>query len=208
MEPIVSGLRQLARETGAAVLLVHHRGKGESEYRGSSVILDQSDLLFTLGRVSGDPEGRHRRKITTSKCRIAEEPGPRWVAIEADRARGLVYVNATDPYEDEDGGLPRDRLRDDVLAALDSVPRSARSIAKAIGRKPNDSTVPRVLRDLDTDGFAQYRSGGWVRHATNPLGSGARGAPPEKPVAMREKGCATPVAHVAHLEATGGGSGS
>jgi hypothetical protein len=44
-------LKLLARETGAAVILVHHRGRSESsEFRGSSVILDQTDLLFTIAR--------------------------------------------------------------------------------------------------------------------------------------------------------------
>ena len=98
MEPIVTRLKELARETGAAVVLIHHRGKSEvNDYRGSSVILDQTDMLFTLGRVPGDPEGRHRRKVTTIKCRIDEEPEPRWARIEADRARRLVTVDEASP---------------------------------------------------------------------------------------------------------------
>jgi hypothetical protein len=113
MEPIITALKQLARETGAAVILIHHRGKDPaSEGRGSSVILDQTDLYFILGRVAGDPEGRHRRRIKTRKCRIDEEPAPRWVAIEADRPRGLVYVNEAEPYEDEATSKPRDQHRD------------------------------------------------------------------------------------------------
>lgn len=188
MEPIVTRLKQLARDTGCAIILVHHRGKSESsDYRGSSVILDQGDLLFTLGRVSGDPEGRHRRKLTTVKCRIDEEPAPRWVAIQADRDRGLVFVDAAEPYESE-SARPRDRLRDDVLASLGGIGRSARSIAKALGRQPNDGTIPRILHDLEEDGCATRGANGWVRQAIAPLGSGAGGAPADKPVSTGDKG--------------------
>jgi len=196
MEPIVTKLKQLARDTGCAIVLVHHRGKAEgSEYRGSSVILDQADLLFTLGRVAGDPEGRHRRKITTVKCRLDEEPAPRWVAITADRSRGLVTVDEAEPYEADEGARPRDRLRDDVLATLGGIGRSARSIANALGRKPNDGTVPRILTDLEDDGLASRGPDGWVRHATAHLGSGAGGAPPETPVSTGEQAAPPHVAH-------------
>jgi len=161
MEPIVTKLKQLARDTGCAVVLVHHRGKAEgSDYRGSSVILDQADLLFTLGRVAGDPEGRHRRKITTVKCRIDEEPAPRWVAIEVDRARGLVFVNRAEPYE-PDSSRARDTLRDDVLAKLTGISQPAARIAVALGRAKNDGTVRRVLDDLRSDGRAEKRHDGW-----------------------------------------------
>ena len=35
LEPIVTALKMLARDTGAAVILIHHRGKNEgSDYRG------------------------------------------------------------------------------------------------------------------------------------------------------------------------------
>jgi hypothetical protein len=165
MEPIVTRLKQLARETGVAVVLVHHRGKGESsDYRGSSVILDQTDMLFTLGRVSGDPEGRHRRKLTTVKCRIDEEPAPRWLAIHADRSRGLVTVDEAEPFDadaDADAGRPRDRLRDDILEMLAGISQSAARIATALGRAKNDGTVRRVLEDLRADGLAEKRPDGW-----------------------------------------------
>jgi AAA domain len=179
MEPIVTALKLFARETGAAVILVHHRGKNEaSDYRGSSVILDQTDLLFTLGRVSGDPEGRRRRKITTIKCRIEEEPEPRWVRIEVDREHGRVYVNATDAYE-EDGGRPRDEWRDKVLGQLTGIQQPAARIATALGRGKTDGTIRRVLEDLERDGLVVRGPGGWGVATTIPLGVGNPGNPPE-----------------------------
>lgn len=183
MEPIITRLKQLSRDTGAGVLLVHHRGKAEaSEYRGSSVIRDQTDMLFTLARVAGDPEGRTRRKITAVKCRIDEEPEPRWVAIEADRPRGLVFVNETEAYEPEGSGTPgRDALRDDVLATLGSVSQSQARIATAVGRAKSDGTVRRLLSDLEADGLAEHRADGWGLPTRTPQGVGNPGNPPKTP---------------------------
>jgi hypothetical protein len=162
MEPIITALKLLARDTGAAIVLVHHRGRSEfSDFRGSSVILDQTDLLFTLGRVTADPDGRHRRKIATVKCRIDEEPAPRWVSINADR--GLVTIDAAEPFEGGEQERPRDALRDDVLEVLGGIPRSARSVARAVGRRDDDSTVKRVLADLAEEGLARKCDDGWSR---------------------------------------------
>ncbi len=164
MEPIITRLKQLARDTGAAVVLIHHRGKSEvNDYRGSSVILDQADMLYTLGRVPGDPEGRHRRKLTTIKCRIDEEPEPRWARIEADRARGLVTVDEADPYESEGGGRPRDGLREQVLGQLTVTPQPRARIAAGLGRDKSDQTVRRLLDDLEAEGLADRRRDGWAR---------------------------------------------
>jgi hypothetical protein len=164
MEPIITALKLLARDTGAAIVLVHHRGRSEfSDFRGSSVILDQTDLLFTLGRVTGDPDGRHRRKISTVKCRIDEEPAPRWVSINADRARGLVTIDTAEPFDAGEQERPRDALRARVLELLGGIPRSARSIAKGVGRQPDDSTVKRVLADLEGEGLAARGDDGWTR---------------------------------------------
>jgi hypothetical protein len=151
MEPIITALKQLARETGAAIILVHHRGKSDTnEYRGSSVILDQTDMLFTLGKVTGDPE-KYRRKIETVGCRIAEEPDPRWVNIEPDEPRGLVYINAAEPFG---GEKPRDSLRGDILKVLAPGGLSGAAVAKALGRDKTDGTVRRILSDLEAEGFA------------------------------------------------------
>lgn len=178
MEPIVTALKQLARDTGAAVLLVHHRGKSvESDYRGTSVIGDQTDLMFRLERMAGDPDGRTRRKITTLKCRIEEEPEPRWVQITTDRAQGLVYVDAAEPFEEEHG-RPRDAHRDDVLDVLGGIGRSERNIAKATGLAR--STVQRLLADLQEDSLVERTPDGWrVAQPTDPVGSGPPGPPPE-----------------------------
>jgi AAA domain-containing protein len=179
MEPIITAFKQLARDTGAAIILVHHRGKSETnEYRGTSVILDQTDMLFRLGRVNGDPD-KHRRKLETVGCRIAEEPDPRWLTIEADRTRGLVFVNEAEPFEQEDRERRRDTLREDILRALDGERMTGAAIAKALGRDKTDGTIRRVLRDLEGEGLIDRDSGGlWGRVANaDPLGFGNLAAP-------------------------------
>jgi hypothetical protein len=170
LEPIITDLKLLARETGVAVLLVHHRGKADaSEYRGSSVILDQTDMLYTLGRVVGDQDGKHRRKITTIKCRIDEEPEPRWLRIEADRSLGLVYVNEAEPcdVDDEVDHRPapvRERLADQIEQALEiDVPARLTDICLLVGRKPKDGSVRNALQALVGAGRIRRTEGGWCR---------------------------------------------
>lgn len=197
MEPIITALKQLARDTGAAILLIHHRGRSAlSEFRGSSVILDQTDLLFTLDRVQGDPERRTRRKITTVKCRIEEEPEPRWVAILADRGRGLVNVDEAPAFESEEPVRPRDTLRVDVLELLGGIARSGRNIAKTLG-KP-EPTIRRVLRDLQEERLAEHRGDGWVRQGITRVGGDAPDAPPENLLFTGDQGASPPVTHLTH----------
>ena len=72
------------------------------------MILDQTDLLFTLERVEGDPEAPTRRKLWTVGCRIDEEPEPRWLAIKP----GLnlrVRVEQAEPCEGDGPGRPKER---------------------------------------------------------------------------------------------------
>lgn len=177
MEPIVTALKLLARDTGAAIVLIHHRGKSDiNQYRGSSVILDQTDMMFSLGRVEGDPELRCRRKITTVKCRIDEEPEARWVEIVADRERGLVTVDEADSYEPDSEPRPRDQIRTRVAGLLTDEPRSGRSIARQA--EESEATTRRVLHDLEADGEARKTEAGWVRHQISPRGGDAVTHPP------------------------------
>ena len=44
----MGNFRNLARDTGAAVVLIHHKGEGEKFYRGTTAIKDGSDALFGL----------------------------------------------------------------------------------------------------------------------------------------------------------------
>jgi len=167
MEPLVTAVKMLARDTGAAVLLIHHRGKSESsDYRGSSVIRDQADALFTLSRIAGDPDGRARRRIASVKVRIDEEPAPRWIKIEADRSRGLVHVELAEPFHAQ-GERPRDHLRDEVLRVIGRGRMPRAQICRALGQDKDNATIRRVLGDLGTEGMLDRTAEGWG--VTQPL---------------------------------------
>jgi RecA-family ATPase len=72
MAPVVIGAKQLARDSGAAVVLIHHRGNDRMrDFRGSTATRDQTVLLFVLERDERDPERKWRRKLRCAKCRIA-----------------------------------------------------------------------------------------------------------------------------------------
>jgi hypothetical protein len=175
----MSALRRLARETGAAIVLVHHRGRDEtSSYRGSSAIRDGTDILFKFGRVKEDPEARHRRLLETVKCRIDEEPETRWLAIEPDRAAGLVFIDAVEPYEGGTAGATvRADLADQLLDVLGEEPQTMASLAREVGRDPKDGTVRRALTALAEGGRAARTESGWRRVPVPPAKGLAPGTP-------------------------------
>ncbi|MEA2621641.1 MAG: putative primase/helicase [Chloroflexota bacterium] len=180
MAPVMTAIRHVARETGAAVVVVHHRGKGEnaSDYRGSSVIRDQADMLFVLGRNKSDPQARTRRSVKTSKCRIDFEPDTRWLSVETDDETGAVSIEGADPF---DGGPGEGRtskrhlLADELRPHLTTQPRTRADLARAVSRRENDSQVGRALDLLAEQGLAVRTSaGGWVvvSQPANPQGHG------------------------------------
>jgi hypothetical protein len=58
---VLDPLRNLVRRFDVGALLLHHSGKGNGGYRGSSAIGASAELGFTLARDPGDPESRRGR---------------------------------------------------------------------------------------------------------------------------------------------------
>jgi len=164
MEPVMTAFKEFARRTHTGVLLIHHRGRSdESEFRGSSVILDQTDLLLTMSRAKGDPLASVRRRISTVKCRIDKEPPERWISINADESTGRISIDAAEPYE-ATKDRPRDAWRDAVLEALTDAPQSGRALHNVVGH--NETAVQRLLKDLAAEGLAKNNGKGWIRSTT------------------------------------------
>jgi archaellum biogenesis ATPase FlaH len=166
MAPVMTAVRRLARGTQAAIVVVHHRGKGDkaSDYRGSSVIRDQADMLFVLGRSKSDHQARTRRYLKTSKCRIDYEPDTRWLNLDADQATGPVSISAADGFQDDGqaaGGSKRHALADLLREHLAPEQRSRADLARSVSRDPNDSQVLRALQLLQDEGFAEQGGCGW-----------------------------------------------
>jgi hypothetical protein len=161
--PVEAALRpvsRLAQDKSIPVLLLHHAGKQGAEYRGSTAIGAAVELGFTLSRREEDPEKRTRRRLACWKSRPAPEPEPRWISLES--RDGLILLGEAEPFEGE-VGRKRDELREDVLVTLTAISQSRARIARAVGRNPGDTTVLRVLQDLETEGLALQRGDGWVK---------------------------------------------
>jgi hypothetical protein len=154
MAPIMASIRHVARKTGAAVIAIHHRGKGDGDYRGSSAMRDQTDMMFVLERADRDPDARRRRALRCVKCRIAEEPATKWIVIS--RHRGELYLQEAAPYEPEESARPaRDELEEQLLGVIaDKGPVTRGELAEVLGRTRKDGTVRRALQELVEDGMA------------------------------------------------------
>jgi hypothetical protein len=163
MEPIMGTLRRIARSLRVAVLLIHHRGKGEPPYRGSSAIRDQTDLMFMLARERADPERATRRYIDTVKCRAAAEPPRRWLRIDTDED-GRMAVTATEGYAPSGGNPVREAVRDALDALLGADFQPAAWYAKQLGKHPENALIRELLSELKTAGVAHHdRRKGWRR---------------------------------------------
>ncbi len=178
MAALIADIGTMSRELNVAIVLIHHRSTkaGAATLRGSSSIEDQSDLVFTLERVSGDPD-RERRRLKAVKYRIDAEPPSIWLRM--GKVDGRFVVDDAEPHDADGPGRPRERdhHRDDVLAELGDKPRSARGIARSLDM--SDRTVRRILDDLAAPGLAINKPDGWVRHNPNPLRDRDSAAPPD-----------------------------
>jgi hypothetical protein len=157
--PVATTLRTIARETQAALMVLHHRPKHGPGYRGSSVLRDQVDALFVLGRDPQDPERRTRRYLhcdpaRDGKMRFDIEPPERWLSI--DLSDGLLTLTAAEPYGTGERTLTRaDDYAERILDALNGNRASRSEIARQIGTEPTDRTVGRALAALVTGGHLE-----------------------------------------------------
>lgn len=154
MGPIIVGAKNLARQSGAAVVLIVHRGHDHTrDFRGSTVIHDQADLLFVLERDKRDPEQQSRRRLRCSKCRIAEEPEDRWFTIR--RWHGQVTLSEAEPYDPKGAPAPkRTAAAEDAyeVAIAADPPMKRAAVLRALGKDPRDRTYRRALEGLVEDG--------------------------------------------------------
>lgn len=86
MAPLISGLANVARDTGAAVVLLHNKTNKRStpHGRGSSTIEDQADIVWSLDR------NRDARKLSNSKMRAGIERDPVPLTLALDPLRFVV----------------------------------------------------------------------------------------------------------------------
>ncbi len=171
MAALLRPLRQLAHQTGAAIVLVHHRNKHASDpaqaTRGSSAITGGVDVVVTLERTDEDDEGSLTpNQVLTLRTEGRYGPRQRLGA----RLGTDIRWHPTDAGGKDDLRTA-DRLRRHLAASSD--PLTAEELAVATRAAPR--TVQNALTALKNDGHVN-------RH-----GTGAKGDPYRYTAAQRDR---------------------
>jgi hypothetical protein len=137
MAPTVAAVAKLARDTGAAIVLIHHEGDSEKFFRGSSAIRDQADALFALLRDPDDEDAPRRLRCRGGKGNLRSAPEPPDVYLDISPEEG--GVKGSDPPEDPGPVVP---VREAVAALIEAgmSVKYKKEAAEKIGRKKDDST--------------------------------------------------------------------
>ncbi len=169
MAPAVAALAKLARDTDAAVMVIHHKGDSEKFFRGSSAIKDQCDALFALLR-DPDDENAPRRLRCRGKGKMRYAPEPADVYLDISPETG--GVDGSDPPESAGPVVSaREATATAIKAALPA--KTKTEIADKVGRALNDNSFRGAWSDLEDAGEITKVSGHWElgsRHQT--LGAG------------------------------------
>jgi AAA domain len=184
MAPVIADLANLARETNAALVLLHHQSSKPNAppSRGSSAIEDQADVVMRLKRYLG-----RRIKLWVGdggKFRIDDEPDPVWLDFQI--VGGLLTLGETEPIKDADEEpepTAQDRLvgqirllAPQVRADLDGGGWAPSRVAAAVGSKQDNRSFRAALKQLT-------EAGEWVAHGATrdrrvrPSDSGLRAHP-------------------------------
>jgi hypothetical protein len=170
MAPTVAGVAKLARDTDAAIVLVHHKGDGEKFFRGSSAIKDQADALFGMLPVNPDDDNDLRRKITCRGVRgkaprYAEAPPDLFVVIDYE-AGGVVSTDAPPPP------APTISVREALKLAIKvALPAKTKAdVAGKLDRRRDDKTFQAAWTELETAREIVENDGVWGVVVPQPLG--------------------------------------
>jgi hypothetical protein len=160
--PVMRELRELARTTGAAVVLIHHAAKGTGSYRDSTAIGAGVDLILEMtgDEATADRKVRARGRWPVGDYAVRYEAGRGYVTpdlaapppVGADVYRRIVAAGAS--------GISLGKLRESIGGARHSVDAAVREL-EAAGRIRRGG---RYARWLTTDP-AQTRLDGSLAEA-------------------------------------------
>ena len=183
MAPVVAFLANLARDTGAGILLLHHEGWQGGRVRGSSAILDQSDAAFSFAKLPADkdPTGELRRLTCRGeggKMRMDREPEDRYLRIPD---KGGI---ATADHPESKG----QQYRRAILAALPQKTKAA--AARTCGTTADNKTWGAAWAALEDAGYVLQTPDGWTATVTLTRGRRYDAAQPQPPRPTRACGSA------------------
>jgi len=159
--PLLAYLRELERELGVAVMLVHHARKGGGAragqaLRGSSHLHAWGDSNLYLGRSGEDLR-------LTVEHRAAPSP-PRLSVALRERSGGLSMAVLDEGEAQEDGAeKPQAPPRDRVLTLLTTEPTTVRDLRERCHMRT--ATLCDVLAQLVADGLVIKSPNGYRRVA-------------------------------------------
>ena len=143
MSGLVSTVDRLRRETGAAVLFVHHQPYDEHRMRGSSVLPGAMDAIYSLTK------NGTALVLTTTKQKDAEPAASRALKLTNVDASLVIESDRTRPLA----------LADRIYAFIVDNPRCGfNAIRKATGC--NRATLNRTLSRLVTEGQVRNEGNG------------------------------------------------
>lgn len=159
--PLLAYLRQIEREFGAAVLLVHHARKGGGPRAGQA--LRGSSDLHAWGDSNLYLQRRHKALWLAVEHRAA--PGlPDIPVALCERGGGVSMAVLDEEIAAEEPRVARPRER--VLAALSDAPTSVRVLREHCRMKT--ATLCDELTRLVAEGVAVQDEGGYRRAAVSP----------------------------------------
>jgi hypothetical protein len=152
--PVLTGLRNLARRTGAAVVVLHHKGESDKFYRGSTAIRDQTDAMLTLWE---DEQGLRLRCKPGGRMRFAPSPPDLWLTLDP---LGDGVQAGRDPSLDPPAPSVRDLYRAQIIRHLPSKTKSA--VAEGMGTNRAASAFLGAWESLENDEIIDQVAGVWT----------------------------------------------
>ena len=156
MAPVIGSLAKVARDTGAAILLIHHKGDGDKSFRGSTAIRDQADALFLLTPEAGSDVLRLTCRDQSCKpTRYAKPPEDVFLKIDPD-AGGISGAERPTLADRALAAAPeRQKIKDTILAALPV--KTQAEAARACDLKPDHGTFKSAWKELAEAGAILHR---------------------------------------------------
>ena len=169
MAPTLTAIRQLSRDTGAAIIIIHHKGDGEKYYRGSSAIKDQNDGLF--GLVCETEDGDKDNPILKLDCRLPKGKPPRYAPPPAERYLqismsdgGITQVGQPERESDDIERHACEWNKERILKCLPV--NSMRDAGRKLDLPETGRAIRKAWQSLqDERKIAQTEGGSWVSTA-------------------------------------------